>query len=136
MPAKQEMPSTLQRSPKRAQEVWAKAHDSAVDSYGEGERAHRTAFAALKHEFQKVGDHWERKRGGRKGPSDRQARSATPSSRKSRGTAGGVDTSAPKRELYDLARRLDVKGRSQMSKDQLVTAVNRANKRDTAARRK
>jgi cation transport regulator ChaB len=63
MPAKQEMPSTLQRSSKKAQETWAKAHDSAVETYGEGERAHRTAFSALKRGFEKVGDHWEPKDG-------------------------------------------------------------------------
>ncbi|HEU4426809.1 MAG TPA: ChaB family protein, partial [Pilimelia sp.] len=71
MPAREEMPSTIRRSPKKAQETWAKAHDSAVESYGEGERSHRTAFSALKHSFEKVGDHWEPKE--RKGPSDAQA---------------------------------------------------------------
>ena len=66
MPGRDELPSTLQRSPDSAQETWAKAHDSAVQTYGEGERAHRTAFAALKHTHEKVGDHWEPKR--RAGP--------------------------------------------------------------------
>ena len=73
MPASKEMPSTIRRSPSKAQRVWSEAHDSAVQTYGEGERAHRTAFAALKHEFEKVGDHWEQKAGGKKGPSDTQA---------------------------------------------------------------
>jgi cation transport regulator ChaB len=68
MPASEEMPSTIERSPEHAQAIWAKAHDSAVESYGEGERAHRTAFAALKHEYEKVGDHWEKKE--HSGPSD------------------------------------------------------------------
>ncbi len=71
MPAKEDMPSTLRRSPEKAQETWAKTHDSAVQTYGEGERAHRTAFSALKHSYEKVGDHWEPK--DRKGPSDAQA---------------------------------------------------------------
>lgn len=35
MPAKEEMPSTLKRSPKKAQRTWAKTHDSAADQYGE-----------------------------------------------------------------------------------------------------
>ncbi len=61
MPGKDELPSTLRRSPRKAQETWAATHDSAVGTYGEGERAHRTAFAALKHAFEKVGDHWEPK---------------------------------------------------------------------------
>lgn len=129
MLARDEMPSTLQRSPKKAQRVWSKAHDSAVESYGEGERAHRTAFAALKHQFQKVGDRWESK--GSKGPSDAQARRSTPQSRKSRKTAGGVNANAPRTELYDIARRLNVKGRSRMSKSELVDAIQRENDRRT-----
>src|SRR5512133_1577195 len=122
MPAKEELPSTLKRSPKKAQETWSKTHDSAVESYGEGERAHRTAFSALKHSFEKVGDHWEPK--GKKGPSDAQAAKSTPSSRRSRGTAGGVDANASKAHLMDVAKRLDVRGRSRMTKDELVEAIN------------
>jgi cation transport regulator ChaB len=71
MPARDELPATLERSPKKAQETWIKTHDSAVEEYGEGERAHRTAFASLKHSFEKVGDHWEPKK--RRGPSDPRA---------------------------------------------------------------
>ncbi|RPJ80897.1 MAG: cation transport regulator ChaB, partial [Acidobacteria bacterium] len=48
-----ELPSTLKKSDKHAQEIWAKAHDSAVETYGEGGRAHRVAFAALKHVYEK-----------------------------------------------------------------------------------
>jgi cation transport regulator ChaB len=73
MPGREELPSTLKRSPRRAQETWIKTHDSAVGEYGEGERAHRTAFGAVKHSFEKVGDHWEPKEGGHKGPSDEQS---------------------------------------------------------------
>ena len=71
MPAKKDMPSTVQRSSKKAQRTWVETHDSAVDQYGEGERAHRTAFSAVKHSFEKVGDRWEAKE--EKGPSDKQA---------------------------------------------------------------
>ncbi len=126
MPAADEMPSTIQRSPKRAQEVWAKAHDSAVKTYGEGERAHRTAYSALKHEFEKVGDHWEPKR--KRGPSDKGAMD------RSGDTAGGVDANASKEHLYDIAKRLDVHGRSSMSKDELVEAIQKANDRASAKR--
>jgi hypothetical protein len=133
MPASKELPSTLQRSPKKAQETWSKAHDSAVKEYGEGQRAHRTAFAALKHSFEKVGDHWEPK--GRKGPSDKQAARSTPASRRSRSTAGGVDANASKAHLMDLAKRLDVSGRSRMTKDELVSAIKKANNRKTAKAR-
>ena len=134
MPAKEELPSTLRRSPKKAQETWAKTHDSAVQTYGEGERAHRTAFSALKHSYEKVGDHWEPK--DRKGPSDAQAARSAPSSRQSRPTAGGVDANASKAHLMDLARRLDVRGRSRMSKDELVEAIGRANDRESARSRR
>jgi hypothetical protein len=137
MPAKEEMPSTLKRSPKKAQRTWAKTHDSAVEQYGEGERAHRTAFSSLKHSFEKVGDHWEQKEGGKKGPSDRQAaKGGTPARRGGR-TAGGVDANATKKHLMERARELGVKGRSQMSKSQLVEALQKASNRKTAkARRK
>ena len=134
MPARDDLPSTLRRSPDKAQETWAKTHDSAVETYGEGARAHRTAYAALKHGFEKVGDHWEPK--ARKGPSDphaakgfRQAeRSGTP-------TAQGVDANAPKQHLLGLARRLEIPGRSKMTKPELVKAIEKANARRTAAAR-
>jgi hypothetical protein len=134
MPAKEELPSTLQRSPKKAQETWSKTHDSAVDSYGEGERAHRTAFSSLKHSYEKVGDHWEPKK--KKGPSDAQAAKSTPSSRRSRSTAGGVDANASKSHLMDVAKRLDVHGRSRMTKDELVEAIKKANNRESARSRR
>jgi hypothetical protein len=134
MPAREELPSTLRRSPKDAQETWIKAHDSAVKTYGEGERAHRTAYSALKHSFEKVGDHWERKKD--KGPSDRQARQSTPRSRsRARETAEGVDASSSKEHLYGVAKRLAIKGRSRMSKSELVDAIKKANRRETARAR-
>jgi hypothetical protein len=131
MPARQEMPSTLRRSPRKAQETWAKTHDSAVQEYGEGERAHRTAYASLKHSFEKVGDHWEPK--DRKGPSDAQAargRNARPTR-----TAGGVDANASKAHLMEVAKRLAIRGRSRMSKAELVDAIQKANNRSTARSR-
>jgi cation transport regulator ChaB len=127
VPARKDMPSTLRRSPRKAQETWAETHDSAVETYGEGERAHRTAFSSLKHSFEKVGDHWEPKE--KKGPSDAQAargRNARPTK-----TAGGVDANATKQHLMDVARRLDIKGRSSMSKQELVDAIQKANDRST-----
>jgi hypothetical protein len=129
MPAKEELPSTLQRSPKKAQETWGKTHDSAVEEYGEGERAHRTAFASLKHGFEKVGDHWEAK--GSKGPSDEQAAKGGSSARKGGKTAEGVDANASKQHLRDVAKRLDISGRSKMSKDELVDAIKKANAKET-----
>ncbi|MDN4171597.1 ChaB family protein [Nocardioides sp. SOB77] len=129
MPAKEELPSTLQRSPKKAQRTWSKAHDSAVEEYGEGERAHRTAFSALKHSFEKVGDHWEAK--DEKGPSDKQASKSGGSARKGGRTAEGVDANATKKHLMDVAKRLDISGRSTMNKDELVDAITKANRKET-----
>jgi cation transport regulator ChaB len=134
MPARKELPSTLARSPKKAQETWIKAHDSAVQTYGEGERAHRTAMAAVKHSFEKVGDHWEPK--GAKGPSDPQAKKgATQARKRPARTAEGVDANASKEHLYEVAKKLDIKGRSSMSKGQLVDAIKKANRQQTARAR-
>jgi cation transport regulator ChaB len=134
MPAKEELPSTLQRSPKKAQETWSKTHDSAVEEYGEGERAHRTAYSSLKHGFEKVGDHWEAKDS--KGPSDEQAAKSGKSARRGGRTAGGVDANASKSHLMDLAKRLDISGRSKMTKDELVKAIKKANDRESRKSRK
>ena len=122
MPGKDELPSTVERSPAKAQRTWIKAHDSAVESYGEGERAHRTAFSALKHSFEKVGDHWEPKKS--KGPSDPQAAKSTPESAKGGKTYGGVDVEGHSRdELYQRARKLGIKGASRMKKTELAEAI-------------
>jgi cation transport regulator ChaB len=129
VPGREELPSTLERSPKKAQDTWVAAHDSAVDEYGEGERAHRTAFAALKHSFEKVGDHWEAK--DEKGPSDEQAAKSGAKARKGGETAGGVNANASKAHLYETASRLGITGRSRMTKDQLVDAIKKANARET-----
>ena len=83
-------------------------------------------LAALKHAFEKVGDHWEPKK--EKGPSDPQAAG---SSRTRRPTAEGVDANASKSHLLDLARRLGVRGRSKTDKSELVDAVKKANRRET-----
>ncbi|MEW1998855.1 ChaB family protein [Streptomyces coelicoflavus] len=132
MPGRQELPSTLERSPQEARRTWIKAHDSAVEEYGEGERAHRVAYGALKHTYEKVGDHWERKEGGRKGPSD-------PQSGRPRGRGGrsgeGVDEKASKEHLYGVARRLGVEGRSKMTKADLLAAIRKANRSRTRASR-
>ena len=104
-----ELPSTLQRSPKKAQRTFAKAHDSAADEYGDEKRANQVAWAAVKHSFEKVGDHWERKSGGKKGPSDEQAKGGRDTNRK---TKGGVDAGATKDHLLTLAKKLGVSGRS------------------------
>lgn len=129
-PRQDELPDTLKRSPAKAQRTFTKVHDAAAETYGEGERAHRTAYAAVKHSFEKVGDHWEPKAD--KGPSD--SRAASPSRDAGR-PRGGVDENASKRHLYDVARRLAVPGRSSMTKSELVDAIEKANSRATARAR-
>lgn len=126
-----ELPSTLQRSDAKAQRTFAKAHDSAAEEYGEGERAHRVAYSALKHTHEKVGDHWEPKE--ENGPSDKQAEGGRDTHYE---TAGGVNANASKKHLYDVAKRLDIKGRSTMTKDELVKAIERVNDNRSAQARK
>jgi cation transport regulator ChaB len=122
----EELPSTLRRSGRKAQETFAKAHDAAAEQYDDAERAHRVAFSALKHTHEKVGDHWEPK--ARRGLSDAQAAGGVDTDRP---TAGGVDANATKKHLGDVARRLGIAGRSRMSKQELVEAIQRANDRQT-----
>jgi ChaB len=118
-----ELPSTLQRSGAKAQRTWAKAHDNAVKQYGEGQRAHRTAYAALKHTHEKRGHRWVPKNG--KGPSDPRAKS--PRARENKGkTYGGVDLYGnSKEELYKRAKKIGIRGRSGMSKEELAEAIAR-----------
>ncbi|AMO62487.1 ChaB family protein [Mycolicibacterium phlei] len=128
---KSELPSTLQKSDAKAQRTFAKAHDAAAERYGEGERAYRVAYDALKHSYEKVGDHWEPK--AEKGPSDERAKSGGPNAKGT--SAEGVDANASKKHLMEVARRLDISGRSTMTKDQLVDAIKKANRRQSARSR-
>ena len=125
-----EIPSTLQRSDEKAQRTFAKAHDSAAESYGDEQRANQVAWAAVKHTHEKVGDHWEPK--DHKGPSDPQAEGGAGTNRE---TKGGVDANASKEHLMDVAKQLDVSGRSSMNKDELVDAIQKANDKATAMAR-
>ena len=125
-----ELPSTLQRSPQKAQRTFAKAHDSAAEEYGDERRANQVAWAAVKHSFEKVGDRWVRK--GSPGPSDARAAGGRNTNRP---TKGGVDANASKAHLRDVARKLDISGRSTMTKDELVDAIQKANDRKTAKSR-
>ena len=129
-PKKSELPSTLIKSGKKAQRTFTKTYDSAMDEYGDEKRAHRTAFSALKHSFEKVGDRWEPKK---KGPSDSRAKSGGPNP--SGKSAEGVDANASKDHLVKVAKRLDIKGRSSMKKKELVSAIKKANRKKTAKNR-
>ncbi|MGY4645011.1 ChaB family protein [Cellulomonas sp. URHB0016] len=123
-PKQSELPSTLRRSDEKAQVTFAHAYDAAMDQYGDAERAARVAFAALKHTHEKVGDSWRPK--AEYGPSDARAEGGLGTDAP---TAGGVDANASKAHLLDVARELDVRGRSRMSKDQLVEAIQKENDR-------
>jgi len=138
MPAskKPELPSTIKRSPSKAQRTWAKTLRSAEETYeGDEERAHRTAYSALKHSFEKVGDHWEEK--DEKGPSDSQSALSGAAARRGEGESyGGVDVQgSTKDELLGKARDADIAGRSKMSKAELADALRKANDRATAKAR-
>jgi cation transport regulator ChaB len=116
--SKKDLPGTIQRSPAKAQRTYKKALESAHQEYGSEERAHRTAYAAVKHSFEKVGDHWEPKK--QKGPSDKGAKD------RSGDTAGGVDVEGhTKDELMERARKLGIRGRSKMTKQELGKAIAR-----------
>jgi len=118
---KEDLPGTIQRSPEKAQETYRKTLEHAHDEYDSEERAHRTAYASLKHSYEKVGDHWEPK--DHKGPSDERARHGRDGGGE---TAGGVDVEGhSKRELMDRAKRLGIKGRSRMTKLDLAKAIAR-----------
>ena len=83
-PKQSELPSTLQNSGGKAQRTFTKAYDAAIDQYGDERRANQVAWAAVKHSFEKVGDHWEPKAGGRKGPSDEQAKGGRSTNRETK----------------------------------------------------
>jgi cation transport regulator ChaB len=123
---KSELPSTLERSDKKAQDTFAKTYDSALEEYGDEQRAAQTAYASLKRTHEKVGDHWEPKDSS--GPSDKKAEQGRNSNAR---TAGGVDANASKEHLYDVASKLDISGRSKMNKDELVDAIQKANQNRT-----
>ncbi len=137
MPAKKSdttVPAPLERSEQHAQDTFVEAHDSAAHVHGhEGDEgyAHRVAYAAVKHTYEKVGDHWEPK--DEPGPSDARAESGGPHPTGS--SAGGVDANATKAHLQQLAKRQGIPGRSRMTKGELVAALQRDSRRKDAAAR-
>lgn len=128
------LPATLKRSPAKAQATYIHTLEAAEEVHGDGEAAHRIAFGSLKHSFEKVGDHWEPKE--HRGPSDDQdAKSGADAREHPTPTAEGVDAHASKAHLLDVARRLAIRGRTRMTKAELVDAIVRANRRASAAAR-
>jgi cation transport regulator ChaB len=131
-----EMPSTIARSDQKAQRTWKETHDSAVEQYGEGERAHRTAFASLKHTYEKQGDRWVPK--DEKGPSDPRSEQSTEDARAGKGeTYGGIDFYGhTKKEFEQRARSLGITGYSRMRKDELVRKIGQRERSEEAKERK
>lgn len=127
------LPSTLRRSPKKAQDTYEDTLASAEQSYaGDEERAHRVAWASVKHSFEKVGDHWEPKE--HKGPSDPRAAEGGPNA--SGPSYGGVDVlGKTKDQLLDEARRLGAHATTHHTKAELATEIERANDRADRASR-
>ena len=135
MPTKKEdLPSTLKRSPKKVQDTYAETLDSAHETYDSEERAHRAAWASVKHVAEKRGDHWEPK--DEYGPSDPQAAQSGRQARDNpRRSYGGVDAGKSRDELYEQAKEAGIEGRSNMNKAELADALRKANDRSTAKAR-
>jgi cation transport regulator ChaB len=120
---KEDVPDTIERSPKKVQDTYEKTLDSAHEQYDSEERAHRTAWSAVKHVAEKKGDHWELK--DEPGPSDPQSKQSGRQARDHpKATYGGVDVEGnTKDELYERAKKLDIEGRSNMTKEELAAAI-------------
>jgi cation transport regulator ChaB len=122
---KEDLPSTIERSPKKVRRTYEETLDSAHEQYDSEERAHRTAWSAVKHVAKKEGDRWTLKE--EPGPSDPQAKQSGVAARqRPKKTAGGIDVEASTRdELYERAKELRIQGRSKMTKRELAAAVRR-----------
>jgi len=122
---KEDLPDTLERSPKKVQRTYEKALDSAHDEYDSEQRAHRTAWGAVKNVAEKKGDHWETK--DETGPSDSRSKKSQSDKQQGKGnTHGGVDVEGnSKDELMERAKKADIKGRSSMNKEELADALAR-----------
>jgi cation transport regulator ChaB len=123
------LPSTLERSPKKAQDTYEETLEHAESEYaGDEERAHRVAWSAVKHSFEKRGDHWEPKE--ERGPSDPRSESGGPNP--SGESYGGVNVSGKtKAELLDEARAAGAQVTTNMTKAELGKAIEHANDRAT-----
>ena len=124
-----DLPSTLERSPKKAQDTYEKTLESAEKTYdGDEARAHRAAWASVKHSFEKVGDHWEPK--DEKGPSDPRAESGGPDPQGE--SFRGVDVEGKTKDaLLAEARDLGAHVTTHMRKSEIAEEIERANDRAT-----
>ena len=121
-----ELPSTLEKSAQKIQHTYTETLDNAEEQYdGDESRAHRTAWASVKHVAEKVGDHWELK--DEKGPSDSRSKGTTEEKRQGKGeTFGGVDVEGNTRdELVERAKKAGITGYSDMNKSELGRALQK-----------
>lgn len=133
-PKTDELPSTLQKSSKKAQRTFAKAYDSAIDEYGDEKRAHKVAWSAVKEKYQRVGKKWKRKdkdeKASSSGSSSKNGNKTKATSKSggkaSNSAAANVDADSTKDKLMKVARRLDIQGRSKMKKRELLNAIKKA----------
>lgn len=122
---RKDLPGPLKRSSKKAQDTFRETLRAAIDQYGkDGQRARSTAWASVKHSYEKVGDRWKRKLD--RGPSDSRAELGG-HPRRGGTSHGGVDANATKTHLYGIATQLEIAGRSRMAKQELVEAIEKAN---------
>ena len=129
MPAKKEdLPATLERSPKKVKDTYEATLDSAHEQYDNEERAHRTAWGSVKNIAEKKGDHWELK--AESGPSDPRSKMSSAQKRAGKGeTYGGVDVEGNTRAaLMERAKKAGVTGYSRMTKAELGRQLARKEK--------
>ena len=121
-----DLPSTLERSDEHARDIYADTLASAEKTYdGDEAAAHRVAWSAVKHEYEKTGDHWEKK--DHAGPSDSRSEQSHEGKLAGAGsTHGGVDVKGHTRdELVERAEKLGVTTTTHMTKDELADAIAR-----------
>jgi hypothetical protein len=87
-------------------------------SPGGGGRDRRTAYVPLKHDSETITTRWSRR--GRKGASEATASQPAPAMR----LPAGVSATATRATLYKIAKRLAIKGRSAMTRRQLMEAIS------------
>ncbi|MCW2524055.1 MAG: hypothetical protein JWO63_2390 [Frankiales bacterium] len=119
------VPSTLKRSTKKVRDTYEDTLESAEEQYDDEARAHRTAWASVKHVAEKKGDHWELKDAN--GPSDPRSKMPAKAKREGKGeTYGGVDVEGNTREeLVKRAKAAGVTGYSRMNKAELGRQLQR-----------